>query len=241
MNTALVKKLELAKQDKRTLNALILEYIPFIKKNIAVFFYNREGRQDALTDAMLAFVHAVQTYNPENGSFIAYATTVMRNRLINFAKKEHRERKRFIFFSAKDDETVSDWENNISQQLYDFEEEQRNLDIELNEVDTVFSHWGFDWDRLATKCPKQKRSRNACFAIARQIIGNISVFETMMKTFQLPINDLVSREVGSKKTLEKYRQFIVAIVILIKGDYPYIRAFLPQFFDDGYMGEGAFL
>jgi RNA polymerase sigma factor len=113
--------------------------------------------------------------------------------------------------------------------------------MELDEVDAVFSYWGFDWDGLVKKCPKQDRSRGVCFAIAKKIIGNSSIFETMMKTRQLPVTVLSAEEGVSKKTLEKYRQFIVAIVILVKGDYPYIRAFLPRFFDDKYMGEGAAL
>jgi RNA polymerase sigma factor len=232
MNGELAPKLELAKQDKRALNALILEYIPFIKKNVSAFFYDREDRQDALTDAMLAFVNAVQTYNPEKGSFAAYAATLMRNRVINFAKKEYREKKRFVFFSVKDDESGQTLENDISRQAYDAEEERQQLDRELDEADAVFSRWGFDWDSLVKRCPKQERSRNACFAAAKKITGNFSLFETAIKTYQLPVTYLVSHEGVSKKTLEKYRVFIAALVILVAGDYPYIRAFLPQYFDE---------
>jgi RNA polymerase sigma factor len=232
MSGALAPKLELAKQDKRALNALILEYMPFIKKNVSAVFYDREGRQDALTDAMLAFVHAVRTYNPENGSFAAYAAAVMRNRVINFAKKEYREKKRFVFFSAKNDESARSLEHDVSRSLYDLEEERQKLDRELDEVDEVFSRWGFDWDSLVKKCPRQDRSRLVCFGIVKKITGNGLLFETMMKTYQLPVTRLVSNEGVSKKALEKYRQFIAAVVILTTGDYPYIRAFLPQYFYD---------
>jgi RNA polymerase sigma factor len=232
MTSALVERLELAKQDKRALNALILEYIPFIKKNVSAVFYDREGRQDAMTDAMLAFVQAVQTYNPGNGSFAAYSSALMRNRVINFAKKEYREKKRFVFFSAGDDESARVLEYGVSQALYDLEEERQKLDHEIDEVDAVFSRWGFDWGSLAKKCPKQDRSRNACFAIAKKITGNSPLLETVMNACQLPVTHLVSKEGLSKKALEKYRQFIAAVVILTTGDYPYIRAFLPQYFDD---------
>jgi hypothetical protein len=51
MEIALVEKLELAKQNKRVLNALILEYTPFIKKSAAFVFFNIQQRHDALTEA----------------------------------------------------------------------------------------------------------------------------------------------------------------------------------------------
>jgi RNA polymerase sigma factor len=239
MSGDLVPKLELAKQDRRALNALVLEYMPFIKKNITAVFYDREGRQDALTDAMLAFTGAVQTYNAENGSFAAYAAALMRNRVINFAKKEHREKKRFIFFSAKGDEGARPLEDDISRQAYDLEEERQKLDMELDEVNAVFSRWGFDWDSLVKKCPRQDRSRFSCFAAAKKITENAALFENTIKTQQLPVSYLVSNGGVSKKTLEKYRQFIAAVVILTTGDYPYIRAFLPQYFDNTSAGSAA--
>jgi RNA polymerase sigma factor len=230
MSGGLVAKLELAKQDKRALNALVLEYLPFIRKNVQAVFFDREGRQDALTDAMLAFVHAVQTYNPESGTFASYSAALMRNRVINFAKKEYREKKRFIFFPGKDNETSYTWENDISQHIYDIEQERQNLENELEEVDAVFSRWGFDWDGLAKKCPRQERSRKVCYAIAKKLTGNVLLFESMMKTHQLPVTHLVTNEGVSKKALEKYRWFIAALAILTSGDYPYIRAFLPHYF-----------
>ncbi|MDR1469373.1 MAG: hypothetical protein LBT00_08785 [Spirochaetaceae bacterium] len=84
MERALVEKVELAKRDKRVLNTLILEYTPFIKKCAAVVFFKAQQRQDVLTEAMLAFVHAVQTYDSNiregDGAFINYAGTVIRHR-----------------------------------------------------------------------------------------------------------------------------------------------------------------
>jgi RNA polymerase sigma factor len=230
VNAGLVQKVELAKVDKRILNALVLEYIPFIKKNISTVLHNGEARRDALTDAMLAFVHAVMTYKQEAGTFVSYAATVIRNRLINAAKKERLFQKRFFLFSMIENET-QEWEQGVSERFYDFAEEQRNIDMERDEVDAVFARYGFDWNTLAKKCPKQERSRRACFVIARKIMRIPSLYNPVINTCQLPLAELVTKYGFSKKHLEKYRQYIIALIILLKGDYPYIRAILPQFFD----------
>jgi DNA-directed RNA polymerase specialized sigma subunit len=88
MEIALVEKLELAKQNRRVLNTLILEYTPFIKKRAAFVFFKAQQRQDILTEAMLAFVHAVQTYTEGDNAFINYAGTVIHNRLLDTTRRE---------------------------------------------------------------------------------------------------------------------------------------------------------
>jgi RNA polymerase sigma factor len=120
METALVEKLELAKHDKRALDALIVEYTPFIRKSAAFVFFNTQKRQDVLTEAMLAFVHAVQTYNEGKGGFISYAGTVIRNRLIDTARRETKIQKRFFSFpfgASKNDENSVEIERELSRQI----------------------------------------------------------------------------------------------------------------------------
>jgi RNA polymerase sigma factor len=236
METALVEKVELAKQDKHVLNALILEYMPFIKKSISLIVFKQEARQDALTCAMLAFVSAVQTYHRERGAFASYAGTLMRNRLIDEARHEKKLRQWFFPFSAKEAET-SEWENDASRVAYDVEQERLALSMEIGEVNKEFSSWGFDWNNLLKKCPKQERSRKTCFAIAKKILDSAELTASMIKTKSLPATALAAQAGFSKKALEKYRQYIVALVILTKGDYPYIRAFLPRFLDTEMFAE----
>jgi hypothetical protein len=49
-----------------------------------------------------------------------------------------------------------------------------------------------------------------------------------LKARQLPITRLA--EAFPRKALEKYRQYIVALIILSQGDYPYVYSFVPQSF-----------
>jgi RNA polymerase sigma factor len=53
----------------------------------------------------------------------------------------------------------------------------------------------------------------------------------MIQTRKLPIQGLAALSGVSEKTLEKYRRYIAAVIIIIHGDYPYIHSFLPHFFD----------
>ena len=63
-------RLSLAKSDKVELSSLIHDYTPFIKKCISAVMFRSQSKEDNLTEAMLAFVHSVQTYKEEYGSFV---------------------------------------------------------------------------------------------------------------------------------------------------------------------------
>nr|AGS53388.1 hypothetical protein [uncultured bacterium contig00018] len=47
-----------------------------------------------------------------------------------------------------------------------------------------------------------------------------------LKTRQLPYSRLVG--IYPRKVLEKYRHYIAALIILSKGDYPYVYSFVPR-------------
>jgi RNA polymerase sigma factor len=227
----LTEKIELAKSDKTVLNHIIIDYLPFIKKCLGGAFFKAEARRDYLTEAMLAFIQSVQTYRPEDGAFIPYAQTVIRNRLINAANKEINLKKSLFAVSTNNEEKKPAWEAETAQRQYDFLEEQKNLQMEIIEINNEFSQWGFDLEVLEKKGPKQERSRRVCHGIARKALENPELVTEMIQTRKLPIQWLAVLSGVSEKTLEKYRRYIAAVIIIMRGDYPYIHSFLPHFYD----------
>jgi RNA polymerase sigma factor len=221
-------QLQTAKTDKRALNMLLHDYMPFIKKCVASVFFKSQAKADNLTDAMLAFAYSVQTYNADRGAFIQYAAAVIRNRLIDNARKELSLQKHF--FSPPEDlgETALLWELDVSLSAYDRAEEERNLKLEIEEVNVEFSAWGFSWASLLVKCPKQERSRRICLRIAEAVCDSPELLAQTLQNHQLPVSRLA--ETFPKKALEKYRQYIAALIILLQGDYPYVYSFVPHSF-----------
>ncbi|MDR2793797.1 MAG: hypothetical protein LBB61_09065 [Treponema sp.] len=228
-------RLELAKTDKHVLNTLLHDYMPFIKKCVSAVFFKSQSGADNLTDAMLAFAHSVQTYNPEHGAFIQYAATVIRNRLIDNARKELAMQKHFFSPPAKTDEKdatyyAAAWESDISLQVFNQAEEERNLRLEIEAVNREFSQWGFSWATLLKKGPKQERSRRTCRHIAETVQESPELLADTLQNRRLPITRLT--KTFPRKALEKYRQYIAALIILSQGDYPYVYSFAPQSFNE---------
>ena len=224
----LAARVETAKTDKHTLNTLLHDYMPFIKKCVAGVFFRGQSKEDNLTDAMLAFAHSVHSYNPEHGAFIQYAATVIRNRLIDSVRKELSVQKRFISFNADKNENdlVLD---GMSLQAYDREEEERNMRLEIETANGEFAQWGFSWETLLRNCPRQERSRRIAMRIAKTVLQDPAMLAGTLKARQLPLSRLEGWY--PRKALEKYRQYIAALIILSQGDYPYLYSFVPHFFD----------
>jgi RNA polymerase sigma factor len=222
----LTARLELAKTDKHALNTLLHDYMPFIKKCVSAVFFKGQSKADNLTDAMLAFAHSVQTYNPDSGAFIQYAAEVIHNRLIDNVRKELSAQKHLLPLSVRADEKNTVWETGISLQAFNRAEEERNLRLEIEAVNGEFSQWEFSWTTLLKKCPKQARSRAICQRIAEAVLRSPELLADTLKTCQLPITRLAG--IFPRKALEKYRQYIAALIILSQGDYPYVYSFVPQ-------------
>ena len=217
-------QLLVAKTDKRALNTLIIDYLPFIRKCVEGIFFNNQAKADNMTDAMLAFAHSIQSYNPEQGAFIQYAAAVIHNRLINNARKELLEEKRFfpLFFCKLGGKKLR---TGMAIQKYYREEEERNLRLEIEAVNSEFAKWGFSWATLLKNCPKQERSFRIAERAAQAILQDSAMLAEMLKTRQLPLVRL--EETFPRKALKRYRLYIVARIMLSLGDYPYIYSFLP--------------
>ena len=103
------------------MDELIRQYLPFIKAETAKFIKRipLEGHDDELSVAMFAFYEAMLSYQRGRGSFLKLASVSIRNRLIDYARKEQRHTG-----TVSLDTPVSDGEN--SRTLLD-ETESANL------------------------------------------------------------------------------------------------------------------
>jgi RNA polymerase sigma factor len=228
----LTAQVQRAKTEKRALNTLLREYMPFIKKCVAGVFFKNQSKEDNLTEAMLAFAQSVQTYSSESGAFVPYAQTVIRNRLLNEANKEQRIQKQRAP-SGGDENENAQWETEIAQRNYETGALQENLRSEIVDINQAFEAWGFTVDDLIICRPKQDRSRKTCQSIAKAVLMDRELAADMLRSRTLPITRLAALTGFSEKVFEKYRRYIAAIILIMTGDYPYIRSFLPRMEQEG--------
>jgi RNA polymerase sigma factor len=234
----LLEQIAEAKTNKERMDCLVNAYMPFIKRCISSVFFKKEQQEEYVTEAMLGFLQSVQTFSNESGAFIPYAQTVIRNRLLNVAAKESRIKKWHIpLFSKKTPSNNEDTGNYLpveieaAQRNYELTVERENLRCEIAEINTEFAGWDFNVIDLSKHRPKQNRSRLTCQIIASAALAHPDLITEMKVSRKLPIKKLTVLTGYSEKIFEKYRRYIVALILIMSGDYPYIRSFIPSMKD----------
>ena len=80
----IVSQVQSAKTDSEAADALICQYMGFIRSETVKFLHTvpENGHEDELSIAMLAFYEAVLAYEKSRGAFLPYAARAIKNRLI---------------------------------------------------------------------------------------------------------------------------------------------------------------
>ncbi len=78
--------------DNAAFEELLSEYMPLLKHISHKYCSQHNEREDCLAEAVLGFLRAVRTYNPEKGSLDSYVMTVSSHRLIDMVRHADRGR-----------------------------------------------------------------------------------------------------------------------------------------------------
>lgn len=219
--------------DSQLRNQFITDYQPYIAKTTSRFCkrYIDPSRDDEFCIALGAFNEAINQFAPDLGrSFLSFAETVMRRRLIDFVRKETRFQSQTPLSSFE----IVDDENNVINPV----EIQRALDqyaVQLgseerrNEIETLsccLAEFDIDFGDLIHISPKHVDSRDMLFAVAKVLSDDTNLMGTLLSKKMLPIKDLLPKVGVSRKTLERNRKYIIAVALVFNGTYPYLRDYL---------------
>lgn len=215
-------------------NAFIEEYKPFIAASVekATGKYVSYGHDEELSIGLMAFDEAITSYDREKGSFLSFARNVIRRRLIDYYRKEKKHNAvTYIseYLNEKDDEDeASEYviEAEESKEKYYREEVNLLRKQELEELKGELSQWGLGLSDIARSSPKHKRTKGLCLDIVKYIIDRPELIRRMKTKKYLPIAEI---EYGTKlprKTIEHSRNYIIAAITVLTGDYCCIREFI---------------
>ena len=224
----LTQRIERAKADGREMERLLSDYLPFIKKETGKFGAAALEYDDKLSLGMLVFVNCVKQYSSERGAFLPYTSVCIRNRLISEARKLGRDNA--IHFSDDEGrEVAATLEEKVSLMAYSHEQERMGLQEEIALLTGQLNRHGLSFGELTRICPKQKRSRALCAALSHRVLRDAEMLETFNRRGQLPQKELAAGAGVSEKTIEKHRRYILALLVILQGDYPGIRAYIPGY------------
>lgn len=227
--TALVAE---ARSDLGAADALTRDYLPFIKSEVSKFTGRSVSeRDDEVSIAMLAFHEAITTYDEKRGAFIPFAALIMRNRLIDNARHASRQVDTVSLQapvrSELSDETTTIEDHVASPDDHAGEYETREATRqEIEELQRQLAEFEVSFADVADNSPSQARTLGACKEVLEYALSQPELLEEFHRTKKLPIGRLASGSGVSRKTMERHRKYLVALLCIWSNGYEIIRGHL---------------
>ena len=228
----IVAQVRAAKTDQEAADALIRQYMGFIRSETVKFIHAapEDGHEDELSVAMLAFYEAVLAYEKDRGAFLPYAARAIKNRLIDHYRREKRHGNVISLHvpaGDEDDRELADTIPDQKDQLAD-REEHRASAREIREFGEKLAQFGLSFSDVADNCPRQERTFAACRRALEFARSAPELLRRVEDTGKLPMNELAAGSGVERKTLERHRKYLAAILLALTNGYEIIRGHLCQ-------------
>jgi RNA polymerase sigma factor len=218
-----------AKENGDKADALIRTYLPFIRSEATKYMGRLcTDQDDEYCIAMTAFYEAVMGYEKGRGTFLAYAALLIRSRLIDYSRKEARHQGHISLHEengGEDDRTLMDTLADES----DYYEESAHREAtrqEIEELSAVMAGFDVSFSDVSDHCPRQERTLEACAKAIRYAGENPQLLQELLKSRKLPLTQLVQGAGVERKTLERHRKYILAMLLIQTNGYEIIRGHL---------------
>lgn len=219
-----------AKGDSLAADELVRKYLPFIRAEAARAV--RRGVSDSddeLSIAMMAFHEAVLAYERLRGAFLPFAARAIRSRIIDYQRRELRHSGQLSIYDrdADDDRELGETLD-VGQDPIGDHTERTAARQEIAHFALGLSEFGLSLTDIADNCPKQERTRAACHRALRWAKGNPELLEQTVRAKKLPITTLAAGAGVERKTLERHRKYMMALILAYTNGFEIIRGHLGQ-------------
>ena len=191
---------------------------------------------DEWSIAMFAFSRAIDAYSPEKGDFLPFAQMLIHRNLIDYFRSESRHAQEFSVApevlegngEEEEEDTVR-----LAVEEQSVQADDHSLRDEILEANELFSSFGFSFYDLTACSPKQEKTRQECILAVRYMMKPKERAEDFKRTGRLPIREIKKATGVSVKTLDRYRKYLVAVIVLLSGNFPHLAEYLKPFREEG--------
>ena len=233
----IVKRVNQAKRDSKQADMLIRDYMPFIKAEASRFLKRSVSESDdELSIAMFAFYEAIKGYSLLKGSFLKFASLKIKNKLIDYYRREKRSKGNISLESPVSDETegicVADTLQD-SRNCYEENEIREAAAQEIAHLSEQLAEFGVSFTDIAENAPKQQRTLAVCQKAVFYARNNPEILKEFLMTRKIPLSKLAEGAEAERKTLERHRRYLVAVLLICTNGYEILRNHIVQVLKGG--------
>ncbi len=156
---------------------------------------------EELSVALMAFNSAIDSF--QEGEFEYYSKMLIKHRLIDYFRKNNRNE---IPIDVSVLQNTLQYENNIDEQL------DRTQQISI--FKDILMQFNIKIADLANNSPKHKDTREKLKTTAMEISIRNDVVNKLLRNKLLPINEILIFADVSRRMLEEWRKYIIALIII---------------------------
>ncbi|GGA21015.1 RNA polymerase sigma-I factor [Psychrobacillus lasiicapitis] len=217
--------------DEEVLSDLLFAFTPFIKKT-ATFICKRpiDEHDEEFSIAMNGFHEALKAFDStKDASLQTFAHLIIKRRMVDFIRKEAIRNEKELFMQTNEEAATTEQHFLLDKQSIDTHiEEQRSATRreELIRYSELLATFNLSFDELTKVAPKHADARKTAFQIAQIVAETEEFYDHLMKTKQLPLKEIEAIVEVSRKTLERHRKYMIAVVLLLNSDFVYIKEYV---------------
>jgi RNA polymerase sigma factor len=219
------------KGDKELQNQLIEQYKPFVAKTVSSVCkrYITEN-DDEFSIGLIAFNDAIEKYSTDKGSSLfAFAELVIKRKVIDYIRKEARQPYTINFELQEHEEgefSQSKIESDLSIDEYTKMIEQEHRKEEITFFQHCLQDFKLTFAEIVEQSPKHYDARQNAIRVATKLVEDDELREFLFNKKQLPVKQLEAKVAVSRKTIERNRKYIIAMAIILSGDFVYLKDYI---------------
>jgi RNA polymerase sigma factor len=214
-------------EDSEAREAFLAKYQPFIRHvaSQACFHSLEWGRDDELSEALIAFNEAMDLYVIDKGvPFLAYARVLIKRRLIDHYRRNHLKQ----VMSLDQEDIGRGIEIALGFEKFREQEQNRERAEEIQQFSKALASYKLTYQNLVKVSPKHRDSRETLLRAAQELAFDHELWAKVERNGKIPMQALASKTQIHPKVLERGRKYILAVALLManQNDYVYLREYV---------------
>ena len=217
--------------DLSLLDDLIQDYKPFIAKTVSsVCKRYISEKDDEFSIGLIAFNEAIKKYTPERGSsLLSFADILIKRKVIDYIRQQSRNQAIPLSFGIDggDDGTgFSLLEDELSIEDHQIKNDDEKRREEIIQFQLMLQQYGLSFQDLVENSPKHADARKNAMEVASILSRDSVLRQQLLEKKRLPIKQLEEKTHLSRKTIERNRKYIIAVSLILMGDYLYLKDYI---------------
>lgn len=227
--TVINARIEDIRGNTEEINRFVEEYKPFIASCAEKIAgrYMSFGLDDELSIAMLAFVEAINSFDQSKGSFFSLSRNIIKRRIIDYYRSEKRHSNVIslnMYMEGQDEEF--DLSGGEAVRIYSEQKISEFRKLEFEELGRELAAWKITFSDLAEASPRHEKTRKQCSEIVGTILSRPDMLQQVLVKKYLPVAEIEKALKLPRKLIDRFRKYIISIIVIATGDYEYIRDYI---------------